>query len=544
MESLGSGSRALLRTWHSSCWKESVREGEILQGKYRVERVIGRGGMGEVVAAHHLQLDTKVAIKTLLPQGLRHAESLLRFEREARAAVKIKSEHVARVLDVARLDDGRPYLVMEYLEGRDLSEWLRTRGPLPVEQAVELIVQACDAIGEAHSLGIVHRDLKPANLFVVEGRDGARKVKVLDFGISKIEAPPSGQAAMTRTRSVLGSPEYMSPEQYTGPKTVDARTDIWSLGATLFELLTGRAPFPGDQLVELAYKIIHEPAPRIEALRPVPPALSLVIQRCLEKDRAARYQNIGELVAALAPFAPSRRVAEDARAFALAATAFAQPAPSWPPQHRAAWESAPTEIVLRPLVASIPAPALEPRKTYGLVTALAAIAGVLVMLSICAVCLVVGRKPATAAAPPVASTSAPVEAVTPAPVPPPPPAPPAPTASAPVFRGTHAVTRARWVLGGGAYNGVVHTNGATGYVDVHTVEPGVGPVVIHEDLKLQRGPRGWTYVASNPRYADDGSPADFIPNVFYLEQSASGAWTFVETCASGTNMCARVQSGS
>jgi hypothetical protein len=106
------------------------------------------------------------------------------------------------------------------------------------------------------------------------------------------------------------------------------------------------------------------------------------------------------------------------------------------------------------------------------------------------------------------------------------------------------VTRARWILGGGAYNGVVHTNGATGYVDVHTVEPGVGPVVIHEDLKLQRGPRGWTYVASNPRYADDGSPADFIPNVFYLEQSASGAWTFVETCASGTNMCARVQSGS
>jgi serine/threonine-protein kinase len=484
---------------------ERVREGEILQGKYRVERVIGVGGMGVVVAAQHLELGTRVAIKSLRPQGRGQRELLLRFEREARAAVRIKSEHVARVLDVARLDDGTPYLVMEYLDGNDLSDWLRLRGPLTVEQAVELVIQACEAIAEAHTLGIVHRDLKPANLFVTRGRDGQLRVKVLDFGISKSE-PLSGEPAMTRTHSMLGSPEYMSPEQFDAPKTVDWRTDIWSIGATLFELLTGRTPFEGDEVLQIAFKIMHEPAPLLSALRAAPPGLTQVIQRCLEKDRSARFHDVAELVTALAPFALGRsrasveritRMAEATRV-SLAAT---QPAFTWPPPQ-------PTE---RPLVASIPVPAFQRQSRQSwVITLLASMMGVFVMLAMCAVG--VSHQ--------------------------------APAPAQPSFDGMHGVTRATWVLGG-TYDGIVHTNGPTGYVDVHTIAPDGRPVDIREDLALQRGPDGWSYVGSNPRHADTGRPATgFIPNVFHLQPVADGTWTLAETCARDTTTCAPMQPAS
>src|SRR3954465_531507 len=162
-----------------------VHEGQILAGKFRIERVLGQGGMGVVVAATHLQLDQRVALKFLLPEALSNPEAVERFAREARAAVKIKSEHVARVADVGTLESGAPYMVMEYLEGSDLATWLQQRGKLPVEQAIEFVLQACEAIAEAHALGIVHRDLKPANLFVIQRADGVLAVKVLDFGISK-----------------------------------------------------------------------------------------------------------------------------------------------------------------------------------------------------------------------------------------------------------------------------------------------------------------------------------------------------------------------
>src|SRR6476661_1872518 len=161
-----------------------IREGDVLAGKYRVDRVLGAGGMGVIVAAYHLKLDERVAIKFLLPDALADAAAVARFEQEARAAVKIKSEHSARVIDVGNLDNGAPYMVMEYLEGGDLAAWLRRKGPLPIEQAVEFALQACEAIAEAHGLGIVHRDLKPANLFVIRRADGLLSVKVLDFGIS------------------------------------------------------------------------------------------------------------------------------------------------------------------------------------------------------------------------------------------------------------------------------------------------------------------------------------------------------------------------
>src|SRR6202167_5914469 len=188
-----------------------VREGDILAGKYRVERVLGIGGMGVVVAAHHIQLDEKVALKFLLPDALHNSDAVARFAREARAAVKIKSEHVARVSDVGTLPNGAPYMVMEYLDGVDLAAWLHERGTLPIEQAVDFVLQACEAIAEAHALGIVHRDLKPANLFCIRRADGNLSIKVLDFGISKVTTPgaPAHGVDMTRTNALVGSPLYM-----------------------------------------------------------------------------------------------------------------------------------------------------------------------------------------------------------------------------------------------------------------------------------------------------------------------------------------------
>jgi len=190
-----------------------VRPGDVLVGKYRVERVLGAGGMGVVVAAHHIQLDEKVALKFLLPEALQNHEAIGRFVREARAAVKIKGEHVARVSDVGQLENGAPYIVMEYLDGIDLAAWLKQRGALPTELAVDFVLQTCEAIAEAHLLGIVHRDLKPANLFCVQRADGQLIIKVLDFGISKVTTPGAVGHEMTRTNAMVGSPYYMSPEQ-------------------------------------------------------------------------------------------------------------------------------------------------------------------------------------------------------------------------------------------------------------------------------------------------------------------------------------------
>ncbi len=278
-----------------------VKPGDVLAGKYRVEKILGAGGMGVVVCAHHMQLDEKVAIKFLLPDALANKDAVERFGREARAAVKIKSEHVARVIDVGELASGAPYIVMEYLEGQDLAQWLESNGVLPVAQAVEFILQACEALAQAHGLGIVHRDLKPANLFCVRTPDGALAVKVLDFGISKLTGGDAPAHDMTRTSSIFGSPQYMSPEQLMSSKNVDARADLWALGVILFELLTGRAPFAAESISELSIRIASYPAPR---LREVYPGATLEIEsaiaKCLEKDRELRFRDVGELAAALA----------------------------------------------------------------------------------------------------------------------------------------------------------------------------------------------------------------------------------------------------
>jgi serine/threonine-protein kinase len=286
-----------------------VREGDILAGKYRVERVLGAGGMGVVVAAYHLQLHQRVAIKFLLAEALGNVEAVERFAREARAAVKITSEHVARVIDVGTLETGAPYMVMEFLEGHDLARWVRLRGAMPVDQTVDFVLQACEALAEAHALGIIHRDLKPANLFIVRGADALHSVKVLDFGISKATglAAKGQDVSLTRTASVMGSPLYMSPEQMIASKNVDARTDIWALGVVLYELLTGQVPFNGDTLPEVCAKISSYPPPPLRALRPdLPPAVEAIVMRCLEKDRERRFASIGELSLALVEYGSPR----------------------------------------------------------------------------------------------------------------------------------------------------------------------------------------------------------------------------------------------
>ncbi len=232
--------------------------GDVVGGKLRIERIVGRGGMGIVAIATHLALEQKVAIKVLHEQLAADPATVERFLREARTPMRLKSDHVCRVLDVGQLDGGAPYIVMELLEGSDLAALVKLRGALPIATAVDYVLQACVAVAEAHALGIVHRDLKPANLFVTRRVDGSPLVKVLDFGIAKV--PSRGDnTQLTQTAAVMGSPGYMSPEQLRSAKDVDARTDVWALGAILYELVSARLPFPADSVTELAVKIAVDP---------------------------------------------------------------------------------------------------------------------------------------------------------------------------------------------------------------------------------------------------------------------------------------------
>ncbi len=284
-----------------------VREGELLDDKYRVEKVLGQGGIGIVVAARHVQLDRRVALKFLLPEILANAEIVARFSREARAAAKLKSEHVTQVLDVGKLSSGAPYMVMEYLEGCDLSRLLRSKGRLAVEEAVTFVLQACGAIAEAHAAGIVHRDLKPANLFLTTTTDGSPRIKVLDFGISKSTIAMESLAAVSLTSSsaVIGTPLYMSPEQMQSARGVDGRADLWSLGAILYELIAGGPPFMANSLPQLCIAVMQEePRPLSQVRSNVPQGLSDVVARCLTKERSSRFATVVEFAQALAPFAP------------------------------------------------------------------------------------------------------------------------------------------------------------------------------------------------------------------------------------------------
>jgi serine/threonine protein kinase len=339
-----------------------IRPGDVIAGKFRVERILGEGGMGYVVSARHLQLGQMVALK-FMREEICTPDYKSRFLREARNTVRLKSKHVSRVLDVGALDGGAPYMVMEYLEGTDLSDLLHKKGPLPPHEACEYILQACEAIAEAHGHNIVHRDLKPANLFLTKGQSGEPIVKVLDFGVSKVldlgiedDTNPGGRprrdrvdSVVTKVTDLLGSPSYMAPEQIASARDADARSDIWSLGVILFRLISGKAPFHAPSLGELIQQIMHGPIPNLRDAKPdVPQGLEHVVARCLERDRNHRLGDAIELARMLAPYAgPVATPSLERIAIlgpALVASAPPPPHPSAPSFHSArnAWTAPPT----------------------------------------------------------------------------------------------------------------------------------------------------------------------------------------------------------
>jgi eukaryotic-like serine/threonine-protein kinase len=276
--------------------------GTVIGSRFRVESELGRGGMGVVLRGRD-EANRPVAIKVLLPEAVEHPEAVPRFVNEARAARELTSEHAVRVIDAGTLDSGLPFMVMELLEGEDLSSKLEKGGPFSISDACDAVIDACDALAEAHARGMVHRDLKPANLFAAKGADGRVRVKVLDFGVSKVAAQLR-QMALTSTGTALGTPYYMAPEQLKSAKGVDARADVWSLGVVLYELLTGTLPFDGKSFGMLFMQIVSEDPKPIHTLRPeIPVALSETVQTCMKKDRDHRFPDLAALVQALARFA-------------------------------------------------------------------------------------------------------------------------------------------------------------------------------------------------------------------------------------------------
>lgn len=288
--------------------------GDVVAGKYRIERVAGEGGMGVVFAAQHMVLGQRVAIKVLFAEAAARPDAIERFAREVQAAARIKSPHVAHVLDAGATESGLPFLAMEFLEGKNLEELLEERKtPLPVQEVANYILQALEAVGHAHALGIVHRDLKPPNLFVAERPDGSSILKILDFGISKTRTATRKDKVITGGQTVLGSPAYMSPEQLRNASDIDARADIWSLGAVMYELSTCALPFDADGVGELFAAVLErEPVPPCSRNANLPPAFGDLILKCLRKKPEDRFDNAAELAQALAPYATDeyRAIAE------------------------------------------------------------------------------------------------------------------------------------------------------------------------------------------------------------------------------------------
>jgi eukaryotic-like serine/threonine-protein kinase len=279
--------------------------GDLLAGKYRILRVLGAGAMGTVFATHHEVLDQTVAVKVLSPAYAKNLDVVKRLLLEARAAARLDSPHVARVMDAGILDDGLPFMAMEYLEGVDLQAVLDAEGPMPVARVVDFLLQALEGLSHAHAAQIIHRDLKPTNLVIAKLRDGTECLKIVDFGISKA---PSRFGSLTGAGQVVGSPAYMSPEQaaagaagQTAP--VDARSDLWSLGVVGYELLTQRLPFEASTSTQTLAAVLRGHAKPLRKRRPdLPEGLFEVFDRCLDPDPRARYGDAAELAGALAPF--------------------------------------------------------------------------------------------------------------------------------------------------------------------------------------------------------------------------------------------------
>lgn len=282
-----------------------MRVGDVVLEKYRIDRVLGSGGMGVVVAATDVHDERQVALKLLHAENGSDTEAVARMLREAELSAGLEGRHTGRIVDVARLSGGEPVLVMELLEGEDLARRIARDGPLSASDVIAMVLEACEGLAEAHAKGLVHRDVKPSNLFLVRDIDGSSYIKVIDFGVAKC-APADGQATLTKTASVVGSLPYMSPEQLRSSKAIDARTDVWSLGVVLYELVSGRKPFRAETIPEASIRIAtEEPDPLPTSL---PADLSSVIARCLQKDPAKRYATVAELAAALAPMSADGHV--------------------------------------------------------------------------------------------------------------------------------------------------------------------------------------------------------------------------------------------
>ncbi|HXJ22033.1 MAG TPA: serine/threonine-protein kinase [Polyangia bacterium] len=399
--------------------------------RYTLVRMLGRGGMGAVYEARHATLSRRFALKFLLPELAANREILRRFENEAKAAGALEHPNLAAVTDFGRAPDGAPYIVMEFLQGEDCARLLKREGALPVPRAVNIVVQACRGLALAHQAGIVHRDLKPENLFVTTAGDGGDLVKVLDFGIAKLMV--SDASVVTGTGATFGTAFYMSPEQARGAGEVDARTDVWSLGVVLYELLSGRKPFVGEQFLQVIHQILSAEPPALGTLRPALPArLTAIVERTMAKEVTARVPSVTALAEELgsligAGLAGSGPIAQRSPSEAMAATAASPatitgPASLAPRAPTAAPQAAPEERPGRPA---------QRRSTtaWVLIVSLLALAG-----GAAALFARRGSDPPRAAAAAVTTAPAIVPAPAPAPVAPPPapaPAPVEPAAAAP-----------------------------------------------------------------------------------------------------------------
>jgi serine/threonine-protein kinase len=302
--------------------------GETIGGKYRIDAVLGEGGMGVVFAATHVDLHCPVAIKVIRQELNQQPELIARLMLEARAAAQIKSEHVCRVLDVSRLEGGPPYVVMEYLDGKNLGTILEAKGRLNERLAVDYVLQACEAVAEAHRAGVIHRDLKPENLFLAEFPDGRRAIKVLDFGISKMTGPmvKAAGSSLTNPSSAMGSPHFMAPEQMTAARDVDARADIWALGTILHQLVTGQLAFDGDSLPAVCAAVLQgNPVPIRDYLAELSPGLEEAILRCLVKSRDQRLGTVAELAQLIAPFGSAQAAQSALRISRLSDNSYPSP---------------------------------------------------------------------------------------------------------------------------------------------------------------------------------------------------------------------------